>query len=125
MFPEKNISLNSVWFSQQNYKKGEQKYKRDLQVIILDSSPSTILAEIRTTLPFLSLPKISPSNTEHYPPWASYECGEIITPEHVDFVVYTPSLLGLGLGVGEEERGRSKEEDKGEMQSSSDAKLLC
>lgn len=35
---------------------GEQKYKRDLQMIILDSSPST---EIRTTLPFLCLsPKL-------------------------------------------------------------------
>ena len=62
---------------------------------------------------------------EHYPPQASYECGEVTTPECIDFAVCTPSLVWLALGENEE-RGRSKEEDnKEEMQSNSDAKLLC
>lgn len=102
---------------------GEQKYKRDLQVRFQSIHHRN---KNHTSLS-LSLPQISPSNMEHYPPWASYECGEVTTPECRDFVVCTPSLGGLGVGVGEkEERGNSKEEDKkGEMQSSSDAKLLC
>lgn len=48
---------------------GEQKYKRDLQVIILDSSPST--TKIRTTLPFLCpSPKfpLQTWSTIHYEP---------------------------------------------------------
>lgn len=52
MFSEKNTSLCD--FTQQNYKTGE-KYKRDQKMIILNCSPPTILAEIRTTLPLLGL----------------------------------------------------------------------
>lgn len=105
-------------FTQQNYEKSKQKCKRDLQVIILDSSPSTILAEVRSTPPFLHLSPKFPLQI------CSTVCLEpltnVVRSPHLnaETVVCTPRFVGIGV-VGGGGGGREEEDKKGEMQSCS------